>query len=256
MDEVKKQLGEIKQLFEKGLLTEQEYVHIRRQLVKKLHQEERRLTTPPEPPRKNNHNLRAVPNPVAVANGSRWSSDTSIRPGSELAQNNEVASNETIIPMGMFEEVVLSEGAETIVPEQNSLNPQTIVPVDMIQSYETIVPQNLKTDNTIIPVTSLPLEETNVALISGEGTYMEDTYFIKSSKTTVGRSQENHLVIYNDPTVSRVHCEIYYQNNTFIIHDNNSFHGTFINGQRINQSILSNADQIQLGNTVIRFRFM
>ena len=215
---------------------------------------------------------------MAVSNGARWSSGTSIKPGRLPVEDTEVVTNETIIPMGMFDDYSATndegttnktiipmgmfedspsakETAETIVPEMNSLPAQTIIPMDNTATG-TIVPHSTDQDQTIIP----PSEETqidqNVALITDEGTYMEDNYFIGNSKVTIGRAQENHLVIYNDPTVSRTHCEICYRNSNFYITDNSSFHGTYLNGERIHQSILNNNDQIKLGNTVIRFRFL
>ena len=281
MNELQRQLHEIKELLEKGLLTKEEYTHIRRQLLKHL-EIKNQNTTPPKRIRPN-HNLRAVPDPVAVADGARWTSNTSI--GRNLPmEGEEHISNETIIPMGMFDEynnspaqTIIPETqdfypqtivpnknnspSQTIVPESNDYYPQTIVPDMNNPPSQTIVPFGFNEGQTIVPdsVSQQPPAKItqNVALITGEGTYMEESYLLCENRVTIGRAQHNHLIIYDDPTVSRIHCEIYHQQNCFFINDNNSIHGTYLNSERVYQRAqLSDEDEIQIGNTKIRFRFL
>ena len=65
---------------------------------------------------------------------------------------------------------------------------------------------------------------------------------------TIGRSHRNQ-VIFNDPSVSRVHCQIIqHDNGTFTIVDFKSLNGTFVNGHRVyNESHLSPGDSVRVG---------
>jgi pSer/pThr/pTyr-binding forkhead associated (FHA) protein len=61
----------------------------------------------------------------------------------------------------------------------------------------------------------------------------------------IGRRLDNHLVI-DDPRVSRNHVQLRAINGHYVIFDLNATGGTYINGQRINQSLLNPGDVISL----------
>jgi pSer/pThr/pTyr-binding forkhead associated (FHA) protein len=61
----------------------------------------------------------------------------------------------------------------------------------------------------------------------------------------IGRRVDNTLVI-DDPRVSRTHAQLRAINGRYIIFDLNSTGGTFINGERVTQSILYPGDVISL----------
>lgn len=72
---------------------------------------------------------------------------------------------------------------------------------------------------------------------------------IYDRKTTIGRSEENSLVI-RFPSISRKHCELLYEQSQVYLIDKTSTHGTYVNGERIvgNQPYkLSDGDTIVLG---------
>jgi len=65
---------------------------------------------------------------------------------------------------------------------------------------------------------------------------------------TIGSDSNCNLVI-KDKTVSGVHCELEKLDDTSIaIKDLDSSNGTFVNGRRIRRTILSESDELQLGN--------
>lgn len=70
--------------------------------------------------------------------------------------------------------------------------------------------------------------------------------------TNVGRRLDNHVVV-DDPRVSRYHAQIRYSRGRFIIFDLNSTGGTYVNGQRITQSVLYPGDVISLAGLPIIF---
>ena len=78
---------------------------------------------------------------------------------------------------------------------------------------------------------------------------------IQNDLTTIGRSEKCDMPVDN-PGVSRVHCQIQYKesNKTYILHDNGSSNGTFINGIKIpGQQLLKNGDSINLGKYSVIF---
>lgn len=70
--------------------------------------------------------------------------------------------------------------------------------------------------------------------------------------TNIGRRLDNHVVI-DDPRISRNHAQIREIKGRFIIFDLNSTGGTFVNGDRINQSILYPGDVISLAGVNLIF---
>jgi hypothetical protein len=61
----------------------------------------------------------------------------------------------------------------------------------------------------------------------------------------IGRRMDNHLVV-DDPRVSRNHSQLRAIKGRFVVFDLNSTGGTFVNGQRVNQTILYPGDVISL----------
>jgi len=73
-------------------------------------------------------------------------------------------------------------------------------------------------------------------------------------KTRVGRERDNELVL-TDPRVSRYHAVIELDNGRWVIRDQNSANGTFVNGKRISAGkVLHPDDHIQIGDTEMVFQ--
>jgi pSer/pThr/pTyr-binding forkhead associated (FHA) protein len=73
--------------------------------------------------------------------------------------------------------------------------------------------------------------------------------------TTIGRSENSDLPVDN-PGVSRIHCQIKFvkKTDTYLIHDNGSSNGTFVNGEQIpGFQELQNGDVINLGKFAVVF---
>jgi HD-GYP domain-containing protein (c-di-GMP phosphodiesterase class II) len=69
---------------------------------------------------------------------------------------------------------------------------------------------------------------------------------------TIGRDPENSVILVDDE-VSRFHFRIKKRGRLFIIEDLESRNGTYINGDRVLNSIVQNGDKILLGQTEMRF---
>jgi pSer/pThr/pTyr-binding forkhead associated (FHA) protein len=68
----------------------------------------------------------------------------------------------------------------------------------------------------------------------------------------IGRSTENDLVL-NDPSVSRFHAEIRYEDSQFALIDIGSSGGTFLNNKKVTKSVLFSGDIIVFSKLPIMF---
>lgn len=65
-------------------------------------------------------------------------------------------------------------------------------------------------------------------------------------KTTIGRVDDNSFQI-AEPSVSSHHCEVLLRGSDVVVKDLNSTNGTFINGEKISESVLKPGQTLRLG---------
>ncbi len=76
-------------------------------------------------------------------------------------------------------------------------------------------------------------------------------YEVKPGINTLGRKPDNQIIIF-DESASRLHAEIYCENDQTTIYDLESTNGTFVNRERITKPhVLQMGDQIRIGQHVI-----
>ena len=73
-------------------------------------------------------------------------------------------------------------------------------------------------------------------------------------KVSIGRRSENEIPI-RDIGASRVHAEVFREEDDFYIRDLKSRNGTLVNGEPISECRLNPGDRITIGNTVLAFTF-
>ena len=83
------------------------------------------------------------------------------------------------------------------------------------------------------------------------GSSAGQSYELKVDSTTVGRVEDNAFQI-ADPSVSSHHCEILLKGADVVIRDLNSTNGSFINGERITESVLKPGQTLRLGQIELR----
>ena len=72
------------------------------------------------------------------------------------------------------------------------------------------------------------------------------THELNVDKTTIGRVEDNTFQI-ADPSVSSHHCEVLLRGSDVVIHDLGSTNGSFINGEKISESVLKPGQTLKLG---------
>jgi hypothetical protein len=75
---------------------------------------------------------------------------------------------------------------------------------------------------------------------------------LKETVINIGRRLENNLVL-DDPRISRNHSQLRAIKGRFVIFDLNSTGGTFVNGQRIQQTVLYPGDVVSLAGVTLVF---
>jgi pSer/pThr/pTyr-binding forkhead associated (FHA) protein len=77
------------------------------------------------------------------------------------------------------------------------------------------------------------------------------TQELKVDKTTIGRVEDNTFQI-AEPSVSSHHCEILLRGSDVVVHDLNSTNGTFINGEKVAESVIKPGQILRLGQIEMR----
>ena len=79
-------------------------------------------------------------------------------------------------------------------------------------------------------------------------------YELRKERTTIGRSRDSDIFL-DDLAVSRLHTLIYRdEQGRYILHDENSANGTYVNGQRVmRDQLLEEGDEVQVGQVVLAY---
>jgi pSer/pThr/pTyr-binding forkhead associated (FHA) protein len=77
-------------------------------------------------------------------------------------------------------------------------------------------------------------------------------FLLEQESTTVGRSPDCDIFL-DDVTVSRRHALVKRSNNQFVIEDQGSLNGTFLNRRRIESGGLEDGDEVQIGKYKLTF---
>src|SRR5215470_6853217 len=90
-------------------------------------------------------------------------------------------------------------------------------------------------------------------LIAISGPTEGTTFALTEEEASIGREPSNVICV-NDHSVSRRHCVIKREGESFRIIDLESYNGTFVNAVPVGEQALSHGDQIAVGS--VRFLFL
>ena len=77
---------------------------------------------------------------------------------------------------------------------------------------------------------------------------LEKTIYPLLETTTIGRDSSN-LIPLADPTASRNHAKVHYDEGSWVVEDLGSTNGIIFNGERVEKIFLSSGDSFQIGKT-------
>ena len=79
-----------------------------------------------------------------------------------------------------------------------------------------------------------------------------ESFLPAGPRTRIGRSPECEIFL-DDVTVSRNHAVLHERDGRFYVEDEGSLNGTFVNRKRIDQVVLENGDELQIGKYRLTF---
>jgi two-component system cell cycle response regulator len=91
-----------------------------------------------------------------------------------------------------------------------------------------------------------------VIIYSSDARQFGKRYVLERDLLTLGRGQENVVVLDND-SVSRRHCRIEKRNSAWYIVDLDSTNGTYANDELVKEYQLRRGDQVKVGDTIFKF---
>jgi pSer/pThr/pTyr-binding forkhead associated (FHA) protein len=77
------------------------------------------------------------------------------------------------------------------------------------------------------------------------------THELKTDKTTIGRVEDNTFQI-AEGSVSSHHCEILLRGSDVVVRDLNSTNGTYVNGEKVTESVIKPNQILRLGQIELR----
>lgn len=90
-----------------------------------------------------------------------------------------------------------------------------------------------------------------VMLVVRQGTDIGLRFTLEGDQVTVGRIPDNSIQL-DDFTVSRQHAVLVKQGGAWLVRDLGSLNGTYVNAERVEESVLQHGDEVQIG----RFRLV
>jgi NMD protein affecting ribosome stability and mRNA decay len=106
-------------------------------------------------------------------------------------------------------------------------------------------------EGALASVAGLAREQAALVIRSGGGRAGE-TYALEAERTTIGRHPDADIFL-DDVTVSRNHAVVQREESRYVLLDEGSLNGTFINRRRSEKAVLADGDEIQIGKYKLTF---
>ncbi|HKR15472.1 MAG TPA: sigma 54-interacting transcriptional regulator [Pyrinomonadaceae bacterium] len=93
---------------------------------------------------------------------------------------------------------------------------------------------------------------TKPRLIAVSGPAAGTAFSLSAGEVSIGRGASNEICV-NDHSISRQHCLVKQENESFKVIDLESYNGTFVNGLPVLEQYLTHGDQIAVGSVLFLF---
>lgn len=99
-------------------------------------------------------------------------------------------------------------------------------------------------DDVKVDLGGIPDGEALLVVRGGDGE--GDSFSLRTQVTTIGRHPESDIML-DDITVSRRHSEIRLVDGRYVVSDAGSLNGTYVNQGRVDNAVLQQGDEVQVG---------
>ena len=134
----------------------------------------------------------------------------------------------------------LTRGAAPVMSESDSTSTMSLSAIEAAVEAE----QGEESTADQMGVEALPAN--TALLLVRRGPNAGSRFLLDRRTTTAGRHPESDIFL-DDVTVSRSHGEFYRHGAQFSVRDAGSLNGTYVNRRRIDEAVLSNGDEVQIG---------
>jgi signal transduction histidine kinase len=93
------------------------------------------------------------------------------------------------------------------------------------------------------------------ALEVTRGSLAERLYYLGPRHYTIGRAAHNDLAL-QEPSISKSHARLVYQDGAFSVEDDKSLHGVYVNAAKTTRAPLVHGALLQLGNVTFKFKVL
>ncbi len=84
------------------------------------------------------------------------------------------------------------------------------------------------------------------------GSLAEKVYYLAPRPYSIGRAVHNDLPL-TEASISKSHARLLYQDGLFVVEDQKSLHGVYVNAAKVERAPLEHGCQLQLGNVSFKF---
>jgi pSer/pThr/pTyr-binding forkhead associated (FHA) protein len=105
-------------------------------------------------------------------------------------------------------------------------------------------------EKTVLSIDDLKEDVPVLMILNGPN--KGDAYRLEGTDIVLGRHPEADIFL-SDITVSREHARIVREENEFVLYDNGSLNGTYLNRHEIERAVLNDQDEIQVGKFKIMY---
>src|SRR5205807_10661525 len=105
------------------------------------------------------------------------------------------------------------------------------------------------------PVIDRVEQPAHLILRADNGDVLQD-YTLEKLETSIGRAPNSDILLSKDKLTSRRHATIRYENGNYVLYDERSANGTFVNGQQLEEMAprtLQDGDHIGIGEHELIF---
>ena len=120
---------------------------------------------------------------------------------------------------------------------------------ESIRGYKVDITEEIS-ENIIMQLREIPSGKRGLLVIKGPN--IGDKFFIEKDEFLVGRSPESDVLL-DDITVSRKHVILKKDVDGYKLFDAGSLNGSYLNGNIVEEALLSNGDRIQIGKYIFLY---
>ena len=187
--------------------------------------------------------------------------------GNRLSSATPSPQQQQAVPVG-DSTIPAQDGWGQQIPQQPAYQAPTIMPSPPLASWiDPAAPTITSNSSSQEPPTTFganvvqtpsPTSEHSAKFIlrADNGDVLQE-YPLEKTEIAIGRAPNSDILLSKDKLTSRRHATVKYDNGTYILHDEHSANGTFVNGQQLDEAsthVLQDGDHIGIGEHELVFR--